>query len=72
MESARTSKVPEPSDQELVDLYVDQISRLPAAEMTDSQIRHASQAAYVLELRGYVEQAGTWLHNNRPALHATA
>ena len=60
------------SNQQLVDLYAIHAGRTPVTQMTIGQIHEASQAAYVLELRGYFEQAGIWLHDERPALHATA
>ncbi len=60
------------SDQELVDQYAAHAPGAAVTEATDNQIHHASTAAYALERRGYIEQAGTWLHANRPALQATA
>lgn len=59
------------SDQELVDLYA---THAPGGldATTDTQIHQASTAAYALERRGYVEQAGTWKHHSLPALRATA
>ncbi|GMQ92930.1 MAG: hypothetical protein BMS9Abin12_0407 [Acidimicrobiia bacterium] len=60
------------TDQELVDLYTTHAPRAIVIEMTDNQIHHASAAAYALEYRGYIEQAGIWLHDTRPALQATA
>jgi hypothetical protein len=72
METTSTNQLVEPSDQELVDLYTTHAPRGIVVEMTDSQIHHAAQAAYTLELRGYTEIAGTWLHDTRPALHARA
>lgn len=59
------------SDQELVDLYATHAPGGPDT-MTDKQIHHASTAAYALERRGYVEQAGTWKHQALPALQAWA
>jgi len=58
----------QPSDQELVDIYALHSDRVNVTRMTVSQVREASEAAYGLELRGYIEQAGIWLHNSRPAL----
>ena len=60
------------STNQLVDLYTTHAPRGIVVEMTDSQIHHAAQAAYTLELRGYTEIAGTWLHDTRPALHTRA
>ncbi len=60
------------SDQDLVDLYATHSPGRPGGGMTDSQIHHASTAAYALERRGYVEQAGIWRHSSLPALQATA
>lgn len=60
------------SDQDLVDLYTVHASGDAATNMTDIQVEQASKAAYALESRGYVEQAGIWFHGNRPALQATA
>jgi hypothetical protein len=59
------------SDQELVDLYAAHAPGV-SGTVTDNQIHHASTAAYALERRGYVEQAGAWKHNSLPALQATA
>ena len=62
----------EPSDQELVDAYAAHAPEGLVIEMTAKQIRRASEAAHALEVRGYTEQAGVWLHEERPALQATA
>ena len=70
MDTTSTKRLAEPSDQELVDLYTTHAPRGIVVEMTDNQIHHAAQAAYTLELRGYTEIAGIWLHDTRPALHA--
>jgi hypothetical protein len=59
------------SDQELVDLYATHAPDGPDT-MSDKQIHHASTAAYALERRGFVEQAGAWKHHSLPALQATA
>lgn len=59
------------SDQELVDLYATHEPGTAAIPITDNQIHQASAAAYALERRGYVEQAGIWLHDSQPALRAT-
>jgi hypothetical protein len=72
MKQIPDSDVTESSDQQLVDLYTVHAGDAAATEMTDIQIHGASQAAYDLELRGYIEQAGIWLHDDRPALQATA
>ncbi len=72
MEPTPMIKPAEPSDQELVDLYAIHAGGSQVTQMSVNQIHEAAEAAYVLELRGYIEQAGVWLHNNRPALHATA
>lgn len=61
-----------PSDQELVDAYATHAPVDLVSEMTAKQIRGASEAAHTLELRGYTEQAGIWLHEDRPALQAPA
>lgn len=71
MDTRSITGLAEPSDQELVDLYTTHAPRGIVVEMTDSQIHHAAQAAYALELRGYTEVAGIWLHDTRPALHST-
>ena len=62
----------ESSDQDLVDVYATHAPVDLVSETTAKQIRRASEAAYALELRGYTEQAGIWLHDDRPALQATA
>ena len=72
MEAIPTSSGAELSNQQLVDLYTIHAGRTPATQMTIGQIHEASQAAYILEFRGYFEQAGIWLHDDRPALQATA
>ncbi len=59
------------SDQELVDLYTAHAPEAAVNAITDCQIHNASTAAYALERRGYIEQAGVWLHSSRPALQAT-
>jgi hypothetical protein len=66
------STMNETTDQDLVNLYANHAGVVPAIRMTESQIYRASHAAYVLELRGYFEQAGFWVHDSRPALQATA
>ncbi|MEN8042110.1 MAG: hypothetical protein ABFR95_11465 [Actinomycetota bacterium] len=60
------------SDQELVDLYTDHSPGAVRRDATHAAIHRASAAAYALERRGYVEQAGTWIHTTHPALRATA
>ena len=70
MDTTSTNQIVEPSDQELVDLYTTHAPRGIVMELTDRQIHHAAQAAYTLELRGYTEISGIWLHDTRPALHA--
>jgi hypothetical protein len=72
MQATTPSTNTESSDQELVDLYAAHAGRDSVTDMTDDQIQEASHAAYSLELRGHIEQAGIWLHTNRPALRATA
>lgn len=72
MELTSISRLSESTDQSLVDRYAIHATGSPAIAMTENQIHEASQAAYVLELRGYVEQAGIWLHADLPALEATA
>jgi hypothetical protein len=72
METTLSRSAAELSDQELVDLYAIHAGRTPVIQMTVGQIHEASQAAYALELRGYFEQAGIWLHDDGPALFSTA
>ena len=60
------------SDQDLVDLYSAHAPGGSGDSLTTNQIHHASRAAYALERRGYVEQAGTWNHPTLPALRAQA
>lgn len=71
METKTDSGLTGTTDQELVDLYATHAPSAAITEMTDNQIHHASVAAYALECRGYIEQAGIWLHDIRPALQAT-
>jgi hypothetical protein len=72
MDATPLSDHTESSDQELVDVYATHAPVDLVSETTAKQIRRASEAAHVLELRGYTEQAGIWLHEERPALSATA
>ena len=60
------------SDQGLVDLYTEYAPTASRQQITADQISYASGAAYCLETRGYIEQAGVWLHSRKPALQATA
>ena len=62
------------SDQELVDLYLGIVAILEdtGTGMDDEGVQQAAVAAYTLEMRGYIEQSGTWTHNMRPDLSATA
>lgn len=72
MEATGISESSRSTDQSLVDLYAIHATGSSAIAMTEDQVLEASQAAYVLELRGYIEQAGVWLHADLPALKATA
>ena len=73
MDATPLSGLTESSDQELVDHYAAHAPVGLVTKMTAKQIRRASEAAHALELRGYAEQApGIWLHEDRPALQATA
>ena len=72
MDMTQLSRPTESSDQQLVDSYAAHAPVDLVTQMTTTQIRQASDAAHALELRGYTEQAGIWLHEDRPALQATA
>lgn len=53
------------TDQQLVDVYKSHApgwNRSGQPNLGDDHIQWAASAAYNLELRGYVEQAGVWLH----------
>ncbi len=71
METTHNTHIDTSSDQELVDLYATNVPHVADTSVSDRQIEAASTAAHTLETRGYVEQAGTWIHHTRPALHAT-
>lgn len=71
METTYNTRIDGSSDQELVDLYASNVPHTSDTSVSDRQIETASGAAHTLETRGYVEQAGTWVHHTRPALHAT-
>ena len=62
------------SDQDLVDLYETHAPAIGAGGATPdaTHIQHAAAAAHALEMRGYVEQAGIWMHLEKPHLRATA
>lgn len=62
------------TDQELVDLYLGIVAILEdtGTGMDAEGIQQAAAAAYTLEMRGYIEQSGTWTHTKRPDLRATA
>jgi hypothetical protein len=72
MDTTPLNGLTESSVQELVDSYATHAPVDLVTRTTAKQIRRASEAAHALELRGYTEQAGIWLHKDRPALHATA
>lgn len=72
MDMTPLSNPTESSDQELVNSYAADAPADLVAQMTTTQIRRASDAAHLLEIRGYTEQAGVWLHVDRPSLRATA
>ena len=72
MNAAPSNETSESSDQNLVDYYTTIVPTAPSTEMTAKQLQQASEAAHALELRGYTEQAGIWMHDERSPLRATA
>lgn len=72
MNATPSNGTSESSDQDLVDSYTTIVPPSPSTDMTTKQLQQASEAAHALELRGYTEQAGTWMHDERPPLRATA
>jgi len=62
------------SDQELVNLYLELASVLESnvGPSRVHKIQQAASAAHALEVRGYVEQSGIWIHHVKPHLGATA
>jgi len=62
------------SDQELVNLYLELASVLESnvGPSHVHKIQQAASAAHALEVRGYIEQSGIWMHHEKPHLGATA
>jgi len=71
---AKIYDLSETSDQELVNLYLELVGAFGAdsGPSDTHRIGQAASAAHALEIRGYVEQSGTWTHSDRPHLRAIA
>jgi hypothetical protein len=66
--SMRTPNFKDASSQELVDVYVVHAPAEDGSSPDPQRLSEAAEAAFELETRGYVEQAGTWLHAEDPPL----
>lgn len=72
--NAHNHDLSDTSDQELVNLYLELVDELPSrlSPSHTHRVQQAASAAHALEIRGYVEQSGTWTHSAKPHLSATA